>query len=61
LIEAHSLGWLQEEALARMGMVGRTTANRWINGAAKPSKLQQCVIMEKLATHLRSVAKEIKE
>ena len=60
LIEAHSLGWLQEDGLAAMGMVERSTANRWMNGKARPSKLQQCVIMQKLAAHLRSVAKEMR-
>lgn len=59
LNEAHSLGWLQEDGLADMGMVERSTANRWMNGKAKPSKLQQCVIMEKLAAHLKSVANEM--
>ena len=59
LNEAHGLGLLQEDGLADMGMVARSTANRWLNGKARPSKLQQCVIMEKLAAHLKSVANEM--
>jgi len=60
LVEGHGQGLLQEDGLADMGMVGRSTANRWINGRARPSKLQQCVILQKFAAHLRSAAKEMR-
>jgi len=58
LSEAHSLGLLQEEELADMGVVNRSTANRWINGKTRPSKLEQRVILQKLAGLLR---KEVME
>jgi len=58
LAEAHSLGLLEEEALATMGTASRSTANRWINGKAKPSVLQQRVILQKLAVLLRREVRE---
>jgi len=53
LSEARSLGLLEEEELATMCMVNRSTANRWINGKCRPSPLEQRAILRKLAALLR--------
>ena len=54
LAEAWRLRIVQEDTVATAGMVERSTANRWLNGAAKPSKLQQVVVMREVAKLCRA-------